>query len=69
MNYTEINEPLEINLSFLRISLWILYVTTELTFYDEIEDHRYWKYKGEGCFAYNPSEEGKAWQKKFLKIK
>lgn len=66
LEYKEFNDPLKLNLSFLRAILWLLYVSTELTFYNLVSKPRYWKYLGKGAFVYNPNDDEKKWQQSFL---
>ena len=64
--YEKMNEPLQLNLSMLRVSLWLIYVTAELLFIDCASKPRYWKNLGNGAYAYAPSDEELVWQKTFL---
>jgi hypothetical protein len=64
--YEEMTEPLKLNLSMLRVSLWLTYITTELLFVDCTASARYWRLVGKGAYAYAPSDEELAWQKAFL---
>ncbi|MDE2228014.1 MAG: SEC-C domain-containing protein [Alphaproteobacteria bacterium] len=54
----------------MRSIAWLIYVVTELVFLKHVEKPRYWKKIGENELgyelAYDPSEDEKAWQKKFL---
>lgn len=62
--------PLVLNMSFLRLSIWLLYVVTELVCFEKIERHRYWQpVAGEGRkITYSPSEEELTWMDHFLEI-
>ena len=64
--FQTLNEPLRLNLSILRVSLWVAYATAELLFFDTVAKPRYWKNLGKGAFMYDPSETERAWQKAFL---
>mgnify|MGYP007037767255 CR=1 FL=1 len=64
--YVEMSEPLQLNLSYLRYGAWILYVATELVFYDLVPSPKYWRSLGDGMFAFDPSEETRKRQKEFL---
>ena len=66
LEYEELNDPLRLNLTFLRLILWLLYVSTELTFYDIVPEPRYWKSLGNGVFCYAPNDDEKKWQQSFL---
>jgi hypothetical protein len=61
------NEPLELNLQFLRMSAWLLYVTAELLFNELLDEPRYWK-PIEGGYAWNPSDEERYWMASFLGV-
>jgi hypothetical protein len=60
------DDRLQINLSMLRVSLWLTYITAELLFIDCASNPRYWRRVGEGAYAYGPSDDELAWQKTFL---
>jgi len=64
--FTNDEEPLKFILSTLRANAWLIYVVSELVFYEETASPRYWKDMGNGHFKYDPSDEEKIWQKKFL---
>jgi hypothetical protein len=64
--YKEHSDELDVNLSFLRTSLWLILVTSELLFIDISDDRWYWKPHATGHAEYSPSEETKVWQAKFL---
>jgi hypothetical protein len=64
--YEERSEPLQLNLSMLRVSLWLTYITAELLFLDCTVSPRYWRRVGDGTYVYAPSNEELAWQKMFL---
>lgn len=66
VTYRPGEEPLSFIISTLRANAWLIYVVAELIFHDEIRAPRYWRYLGDGAFAYKPSESERAWQKKFL---
>jgi hypothetical protein len=50
----------------MRIIAWLIYVVTELVFYEHVPQPRYWKRIARDAFAYQPSESEQEWQKKFL---
>jgi len=60
------SEEVNANLSFLRASVWLLYVAVELLFLDMLEVRKYWRPIGNGQVAYEPSEETLKWEEKFL---
>jgi len=64
--YKEDEEPFDFIVSTLRANAWLIYVVAELVFHDEILTPRYWRYLGQGAFAYDPSEAERAWQREFL---
>jgi hypothetical protein len=59
-------EPLKLNIRYLRMALWLIYVVTELTFVDVFKEGKYWKWLGGGKAEFNPSDGTRAWQKIFL---
>lgn len=63
--YETLNEALALNLSFLRLTVWLIYLTAELLFNELTSTPRYWHRKANG-FMYNPSDEERNWMKKFL---
>ena len=63
--YTERHLALEVNLGFLRMAVWLLYVTVELLFNDLVEHPRYWHSVPKG-YRYDPSENERAWMSSFL---
>ncbi|MGC2423958.1 MAG: SEC-C metal-binding domain-containing protein [Nitrospirota bacterium] len=67
LEYTEKSEGLTANIGFLKSSLWLIFVTAEVTFYSNISVHRYWKKLDERAYAYQPSNEGLRWFKQFFK--
>jgi SEC-C motif len=64
--YDKMNEPLQLNLSMLRVSLWLTYVIAELLFIDCTASPRYWRRLEDGAYTYAPSTEELAWQSAFL---
>jgi hypothetical protein len=66
IEYEKGEEPLEFIISSLRTNAWLIYVVAELVFYGDIATHRYWRYLGQGAFAYAPSDDERAWLKQFL---
>ncbi len=66
IKYSGKDEALTLNLSFLRISLWLLYITSELTYYDLVISPRYWESLNHKGFKYNPSTKEKKWLRDFL---
>jgi hypothetical protein len=66
VSYEEDEEPLAFIISTLRANAWLIYAVAELVFHDEILTPRYWRYLGQGAFAYDPSVAGRAWLKEFL---
>jgi len=65
VEFKERHAGLETNLYFLRMALWLFYVTSELLFLDIVEP-RYWR-RVTGGFAYDPSESERAWMAEFLR--
>lgn len=64
--YISRDEAVTTNFGYLRVSIWLTYVTSELAFFELVNEHRYWKdYKGKG-YSFSPSEDVKLWMNKFL---
>lgn len=61
------DEALELNLSNLRIVVFLLRVSTEFAFYDLVDVPRYWKRLSAGTYEFSPSEEEKMWMTQFLR--
>jgi hypothetical protein len=59
--YQRHSDELDVTIGFLRTGVWIILVTTELLFIDPSEDRLYWKPRGYGQVAYDPSDETKQW--------
>ena len=55
-----------VNLCFIKLATNLLYIATELVFYDQAQRHRYWKRISPGIFEYDPSEKERSWQQEFL---
>ncbi|WP_229428339.1 hypothetical protein [Microvirga pudoricolor] len=64
--YTKDEEPLDFILSNMRVHAWLIYVVTELVFYDDVPEPRYWKKIAQNQFQYDPSDDEMAWQRQFL---
>lgn len=63
--YTESHDALKVNLSSLRIAVWLLYVTAELAFNEVTKQPRYW-YPVKNGYKYEPSEEERKWMDSFF---
>lgn len=63
--FNERHPALDVNLSFLRIIAWLLYVTTELLFNELLDAPRYW-HPVVGGYAYDPSAAERVWMASFL---
>lgn len=63
--YTPDDEALSFIASSMRGNVWMLFLTAELVFHDEIGNCRYWKPMGEGV-AFDPSPEERQWMASFL---
>lgn len=65
-NYSERDEVLKLNLSFMKVSLWLLYIVGELVTFEK-GSTSYWKHVGGGRFEFNPwPPELVTWQKEYL---
>lgn len=67
--YSERHEGLELNLSALRVAVWLFYVIVEFAFIDLLgESGRYWKFERPNKAVYTPSQEERQWQSQFLRV-
>lgn len=64
--YSADDEALKFILSSMRGNAWLLYLAAELVLHDEVEPTRYWKPKGGGRVAYQPSQSERRWMSEFL---
>jgi hypothetical protein len=69
--YEEFDDALTANVCFLRLSVWLLYVSTELLCLDIVREPRYWRCLGEAqtgqvAYAYDPCPSERAWLGQFL---
>lgn len=65
--YKTKEDALQLNLSYLRHSLLLIYLTTELLFHDVVEFPRYWISNEDGSVGYKPSLDELKWQESFLR--
>lgn len=65
--YVERDEALVANLSALRMTNWLLYVTAELAFNELVDSPRYW-YPVDNGYRYDPSHDEKAWMSNFFQM-
>jgi hypothetical protein len=61
------DEALEVNLGFLRLATWLLYVTTELLYHRLFAEPRYWRRVDEG-YMYDPPEKERVWLDGFFRL-
>jgi len=53
--YTSEDDPdLRGNISFLKMSLWLIYLATELVFYQAVQEPKYWRHVQSGEFILEP---------------
>lgn len=64
--YTERDEALMTNILGLKLTSWLIYVVSELTFHNLVEHPRYWQRVPEVGFAYNPSQQERKWFSEFF---
>ena len=69
--YDHIDDALRVNLCFLKMTIWLLYVSSELLCLDIVGRPRYWhclgkKQDGQTAYAYAPSTEERRWMARFL---
>ncbi|WIV20240.1 hypothetical protein QPK24_05955 [Paenibacillus polygoni] len=65
--HIEITPPLRINLNMIKVCTWCLFVTSEVTFYDYFDDHKYWIKVAEGQYKFIQSDDDKKWMSEFFK--
>ncbi len=59
--YKEMTDPLKMNLDFLRISIWITYIVSELAFIKHFEEHEFWNRVEEYKYELNPTKDMDKW--------
>jgi hypothetical protein len=63
--------PLEVILNNMRLTVWLLFVTTELAFLDTVPEPRYWQIVAQNndlnAIRFNPSEQEREWAFRFLR--
>jgi hypothetical protein len=67
-SYAKNDERLEFVTNVLLANTWMLYVVSELVFFDELNSPRYWSSNDKGIL-YNPSNKEREWMASFFKIK
>jgi hypothetical protein len=64
------DEAVQANLSFLRMSAWLLYAVTELAFFPHVTNPRYWREvdnpEGKAEYSYAPTDKEEKWRMDFL---
>ncbi|KWX74833.1 hypothetical protein [Paenibacillus jilunlii] len=65
--HIEVTQPLRVNLNMIKVCMWCLFVTSEVTFYDYFDDHIYWTKISEIEYKFKQNEEEKKWMSEFLK--
>ncbi len=66
--YNEMIEPLRINLGLIKASTWLVYVVSELTFYDYFNEHIFWSKIAENGYKFEITPKEKIWMNNFFKI-
>lgn len=52
IEYTEMNEPLRINLDMIRLSIIMIHIISEVVYFDYFEKHRFWKQRTSGEYEF-----------------
>jgi hypothetical protein len=68
VKFTEREEPFQFIISTMRAHVWLIYVVAELAFHEDLEERRYWKSVSANELHYDPSDEERVWQAKFLGV-
>ena len=63
--YESLDEPLKANISFLKLSIWLIYVVAELVYLD-VAKPMYWERLASNAYAFRPNEEGSEWINRLL---
>lgn len=64
--YDDADDPaVRLNLMCLKWAAWLLYVTSELVFFD-VGPSRYWRRLGPNAYAYDPSPDERRWLAQYL---
>lgn len=65
-SYNEMTEPLCLNLSMIKSAIWMLYVITELVYYNYFDEHLFWDKKNKYEYIFKGRENADAWMKDFF---
>jgi len=65
--HREDSEELSAVLTFLRFSIWLIFVTVELLFADMMQNGKYWEKIAPGQIQWRPTDATIEWQEKFLR--
>lgn len=64
--YDKMIEPLEINLGMIKNAVWILYIITELVYYNYFNEHLFWDKKSKYEYVFKGKEGADSWMKNFF---
>ncbi|WP_024834014.1 hypothetical protein [Ruminiclostridium josui] len=64
--YDEMTEPLDLNLGIIKNAVWMLYVITELVYYNYFDKHLFWDKKNKYEYIFKGREGADAWMKDFF---
>lgn len=67
ITHNEITQQLRVNLNMIKVCIWCLYVTSEVTYYDYFDEHMYWGKISENEYRFKQNEEAKRWMNDYLK--
>lgn len=68
IEYKERTEQLIINIGFIKSATWLIYVASELVFYDVLDEHIYWNKISKYGYEYNPSHDAKKLMEDFFEF-
>lgn len=64
--YKEMTEPLSINLSMIKTAIWLIFIISELVYYDYVDKHLYWERLEGNGYKFELTGEIKEWMKDFF---
>lgn len=67
VKYETKTEPLTTNIGFIKSATWLIYVASELVFYNFLDNHYYWKKISDYAYEYNPTEDTRKLMEDFFK--
>ena len=64
--YDEMIEPLNLNLGMIKSAVWMLYIITELVYYNYFDEHLFWNKKSKYEYVFKGKEGANSWMEDFF---